>query len=125
VPSPGKASCWKAPACTRMVRGWRRDALPLDGGAAEEIRGLEPGDRLVRWTGNGARLLVVTQLDGTARLVEVDPATGKRVPGKEITSVSSAHVVQYTQMLVSADGDTIVYGQNRRVRTLRVAEGLR
>jgi len=66
----------------------------------------------------------MSSIEGAAQLNRIDLATGKRTPGKRIASLDPVGVTQVTQVRLSADGQAIVYGQNRRVRTLRTAVGL-
>ncbi|NUN01965.1 MAG: protein kinase [Bryobacteraceae bacterium] len=97
----------------------------IGGGGAAEIRGPLPDDRLVRWSPSGQELIVMSPVEGMAQLNQIDLATGKRTPGKRIANLDPVGVTQVTQVRLSADGQTIVYGQNRRVRTLRTASGLK
>ncbi|HZT31970.1 MAG TPA: protein kinase [Bryobacteraceae bacterium] len=98
---------------------------PTAGGQVREIPGLLPGDRPVRWTGEGNKLIVVTGSRGAARLDEVDITTGVRAPVQELSDPNPLGVVEISQVLASADGKTLLYSQSRRIRTLRLAEGLR
>ncbi|MCX6627911.1 MAG: protein kinase, partial [Candidatus Solibacter sp.] len=96
---------------------------PIGDGAAADVPGTLAGDRLVRWSPDGQKVIVRSFLDGAVQLNEIDLASGKRTPGKRIASPNPAGVAEVTQVLLAADGQTIVYGQDRRVRTLRAAAG--
>jgi Tol biopolymer transport system component/predicted Ser/Thr protein kinase len=97
---------------------------PIADGPVREIPGLAPADRLVRWTGSGQSLVIMARAGGTVRLEEVDITTGRRSPLHELSGASSLGVTEISQMLATADSKTIVYSQARRIRTLRLAEGL-
>ncbi|MGC9971433.1 MAG: protein kinase [Bryobacteraceae bacterium] len=97
---------------------------PLAGGAAREAPGLDSSMRLVRWTMDGRKLLVAALSPAPARLYEVDVSSGERKLWKELNPVYPTGVSEITQVLVAADGQTIVYGQNRKIRSLHVVEGL-
>ncbi len=98
---------------------------PIGDGVAADLPGALAGDRLVRWSPSGQKVVVMSPLEGAVQLSEIDLASGKRTPGKRIASPNPVGVAQVTQVLLSDDGQTIVYGQNRRVRTLRTAAGLK
>jgi hypothetical protein len=105
---------------------------PLDGGSPSPVPPspvpkVQPEERLLRWKADGSRLLLMVPLDGSIRIDEVNPNDGARTTpaGKEIASPPSFSAVQFTRVLLSADGQTTVYGAERRVCTLRIAEGLR
>jgi Tol biopolymer transport system component len=98
---------------------------PLSGEAAREAPGVDATMRLVRWSADGQRLLVMTPGLGAVPLQEVNVATGERKPWKELNPADPVGVSEITQILVGADGQTLVYGQNRKIRSLHVADGLR
>jgi len=97
---------------------------PLAGEAAREVPGMDAAMRLVRWSADGEKLLVMTLGGVPARLYEVRVATGERELWKELCPADPVGVSEITQVLVGADGTTIVYGQNRKIRSLHMVEGL-
>jgi Tol biopolymer transport system component len=99
--------------------------FPISGGSPVNVPGIQPGDRLVRWRPDGRKLVVMTPIDGGVRLDDVDTTSGARTKGTEIIKPPLPNFVQFTQMLLSTDGGTIVYGADTRVRTLYLAEGLK
>ncbi len=84
-----------------------------------------PYERLIRWVAGGTRLLVRTNSGVPVQVFEIDPITGDRKLWKEVAPADPVGVVQITRLLVSDDSQTIVYGLNRKIRSLRFADGLR
>jgi Tol biopolymer transport system component len=99
--------------------------FPISGGDPVDVHGLKPGDRIVRWRPDGRKLVVMATVEGSVRLDDIDVQSGMRMPGKDLIQPPMPNVVAFTQMLVSFDSQTIVYGAEARVRTLRIAEGLK
>jgi serine/threonine protein kinase/Tol biopolymer transport system component len=97
---------------------------PLDGGAPREVPGLDTTMRLVRWTPDGQKLILAALSPASAKLYEINVATGERKPWKDLSPTYPSGVSEITQILASADGQVIVYGQDRKVRSLHVVEGL-
>jgi len=102
---------------------WR--LYTLSGKVEGEIPGMTAEMRVVRWNTDGERLLVMTTDLATVHLEEINVRNGERTPWKELGSADPAGVSEITQVLVAADGQTVVYGQNRKIRTLHIAKGLR
>lgn len=92
---------------------------PTGGGEPRPIPGLGPADRLVRWTDSGRRVVVLT-----SRLEEIDLATGKRESLPDFSHANEPGVTHIKQVLISDDKATMVYAESKRLRTLRLAEGL-
>ncbi len=97
---------------------------PLDGGAALEVAGLLPDERVVGWA-EGDSLHVVAASAIPALLFRLDPVSGARVPAGEIRPADSAGVVSVGPILVRPDGKAIVYGCPQVLSDLYVFEGLR
>jgi len=93
-------------------------------GPAREIAGSLPTDRFVCWNAGGRGLIVMARSRGATRLDEVDITTGLRTPLQDIPEANALGVVETSAVLMSADNKTIVYSQTKRIRTLRLAEGL-
>ncbi len=97
----------------------------LSGKESRPLPGVTAADRLVRWRPDGRRILVRNRAGLPVRLFDVDIATGQRTLWKEFAPIDPTGISEVTQVLVDNPGNTIVYGQNRRIRTLHLATGLR
>ena len=100
-------------------------AYPISSGDSRDIPGITMADRFVRWRPDGRRILIANRDGLPVRLSELDITSGERKHLMEFTPADPAGVTEITQVLVDAAGSTIVYGQNRRIRTLYLAAGLR
>ena len=98
---------------------------PTAEGPVRDIPGVLPADRMISWTGGGKKLMVMTGSPSAARLDAIDVATGARAPLQELSDAKALGVVEIVPVLSSSDGETIVWSQSRRLRTLRLAEGLK
>jgi dipeptidyl aminopeptidase/acylaminoacyl peptidase len=97
----------------------------LTGGESRDIPGVSAADRFVRWRPGGRSILVSTRGALPIRLFDLDLADGERKPWSELQPADATGITEITQVMVSADGSIIVYGQNRKIRTLYLVQGLR
>jgi Tol biopolymer transport system component len=97
----------------------------LTGGESRDIPGVSAADRFVRWRPGGRSILVSTRGALPIRLFDLDLADGERKAWAELQPADATGITEITQVMVSADGSTIVYGQNRKIRTLYLVQGLR
>jgi eukaryotic-like serine/threonine-protein kinase len=98
---------------------------PISSGDSREIAGVTAADRFVRWRPDGRRILIANRSGLPVRLFELDLTSGERKRVADFTPADPTGVTEITQVLVDATGSTIVYGQNRRIRTLYLSDGLR
>ncbi len=98
---------------------------PISGGDSRDIPGVTAADRFIRWRQDGKRILVANRAGLPVRLFEMDLMSSERKRVEEFTPADPTGVTEITQVLVDAAGTTIVYGQNRRIRTLQLCAGLR
>lgn len=95
---------------------------PVAGGEARAIPSVSAADRFVRWLPDGLHVVVANRAGLPVRLFEVDIRTGDRKLWAEFQPADSTGITEITQVLADRDGATIVYGQNRKIRTLYLAE---
>jgi eukaryotic-like serine/threonine-protein kinase len=108
-----------------VLAGGRLSLFPIQGGAPQPIANLEPGERPIRWNGDG-RFLFLRKLEGPASLTisRLDVMTGRREPWKELKPPDSVGV-QIAQVALTPDGSFYAYSFQRDIVTLYLAQGLR
>jgi predicted Ser/Thr protein kinase/WD40 repeat protein len=102
---------------------WR---YPIDGGTPLPLDGLLPGDLPVRWSVDGRSIWVLGGERPPMRIFQLNVATGRRTLRREIANPDPAGLApEWLRLLISADGESYVYGYNRTLSDLYVAGGLR
>jgi hypothetical protein len=99
---------------------------PVAGGEPRPLAGLAPGDRPLRWSGDGRYLFV--RSPGARLPVRIDRLellTSARTPWKEIAPADPAGVMATGDILLSPDGESVVISYQTALSELYVAEGLR
>jgi serine/threonine protein kinase/Tol biopolymer transport system component len=109
---------------TVLARG-KLSLFPIRGGEPKPIAGLEPGESVIRWSGD-SRFLFLRKLDGPAALEinRLDVATGRRELWKELKTPDSVGV-QLVQVVMTPDGDSYAYSFQRDISVLYLARGLK
>lgn len=133
VAAPGfNPECWQDPVSPDG--GWiatgpdgegRGALLPVAGGEAWPILGLQPGDSIVRWTGDGLALLVVRRQQLPARLERLDLTTGARALIANLEPDDRTGFVGVQRVVASADGGRHAFTYQRMESNLYVVSGLR
>jgi Tol biopolymer transport system component len=100
--------------------GQRSVVYGADGSGAKPLAGALESERPVRWSADGRLAYVRDPKQAPARLVRIDPATGKREPWKELPISQPSR-----QLLVTADGNSYVYVRQTSFSDLYLAGGLR
>jgi hypothetical protein len=96
---------------------------PVSGGARIPIKGINPGERVIRWSDKGE--LFVSNLIGIPQhITRLDLATGRRTPVRELTP-SQAAGVRRTEISMTPDGRTILFSYSRLLSSLYVVTGLK
>jgi Tol biopolymer transport system component len=99
---------------------------PLAGGPPFPAKGFAAGDTPIRWSGDGKSMWTVNQTSGVPQIMRVDVTTGRREVWREITNADPGGLIPNSlRVVISADGKSYVYGYNRALADLYVAEGLR
>ena len=91
----------------------------------EVIPGVEPQERLQKWTRDGAALLVSSATPWEARMDRVEAATGKRTLLKKVELSERAGSTANLGLWYAEDSKTYVYDTRRILGTLYVVEGLK
>jgi eukaryotic-like serine/threonine-protein kinase len=100
--------------------------VPLQGGPARPIPGLESTDRPLRWAADGRFLFVGSaRREFPARVFRVDAATGGRELWKELMPADPAGLTLLAPSAISADGKTILFSFGQSLAELYVAEGFK
>jgi hypothetical protein len=102
---------------------------PLDGERSRPPRavaGVEPGDDVLRWSGDG-RSLFLWRRDSVAaaRVFRLDLATGRREPWIEVHPPDPGGIFTFTSFVLTPDGRSYAYTYGRLLTDLYLAEGLR
>jgi hypothetical protein len=97
---------------------------PIAGGAPVPIPGLVKGDTPLRWTADGA-LWVGAGTIQQPQIVRVDVKTGARRLWRDVTFPDRSGLMpRWFRLLISADGQTYVYGYARSLSDLYIADHL-
>ena len=102
--------------------------LPLDGGPRTPLEGLEGGDRLDQWSGDGRYLYVSRQQELPGKVFRIEIGTGRRELWKELMPADPAGVVSVnnSRIAISRDGRSYAYHYTRVVLSdLYVLDGVR
>lgn len=122
-----------SPDGTEMIEGigsgdplnLQTSIVPLKGGAARPLSGLEPGDITLAWTPDGKGILVFNRDGLPAHISRIDIATGKRSPVREILPANPAGLSGIREIVVSRDGRSFAYNYSRKLSDLYLIEGLK
>jgi hypothetical protein len=98
---------------------------PLDGAAAREVDGLEPGDVPLRWTRDGRGLYVFRFGEVPGRVHRFDLDTRARELLTELMPADPAGVGQIIAVQVTADGRSCAYSYKQNLADLFLVSGLR
>jgi len=105
--------------------GGKLSLLPLAGGDPKTIGDLEPGESVIRWSGDG-RYLYLRQLvePSFLKISRMEVATGRKELWKELKTPDPVGV-QIIQVVMTPDGASYAYSFQRDITTLYLADGLR
>ena len=98
---------------------------PVEPGTPRLLPGYSPGDRFVRWSGDGHAVFLCRFLDAYIRVFRLDIASGERRLLREISLPDPAGLNTTNNMLLTPDGSSYVYTYSRILSTLYQVEGLR
>ncbi len=100
--------------------------VPLEGGPARPIPGIDPADEPLRWTEDGRFLFVsATRRELPARVVRIDVKTGRRELWKEIMPGDPAGITTFDPSAISSDGRAVLVQFGQSLAELYIAEGLK
>jgi len=97
---------------------------PLDGSPPVSVPEITSADRAVRWSPDGAALIVFGRGQLPGKVFRVDLATRKREVMRELTPSDPTGVEGLTGVRISGDGTGFIYGYMQRLSQLYIVEGL-
>jgi Tol biopolymer transport system component len=102
----------------------RLHSLDPDGGEPEPVQVVEPGDSVIRFTGDGRALLVGrTAPGGAVNVVRLDLSSGARTPVRTVTPLAGQGGIGTLRM--TADGSAYIYGYGVGQSDLFLVKGLK
>jgi Tol biopolymer transport system component len=108
-----------------VVAGGKLSLFPIHGGDPRPIAILEPGESVIRWSGD-SRFLFLRKLQDPAsvEIERLDVVTTRRESWKELKTPDSVGV-QIGQVVMTPDGNFYAYSFQRDISTLYLAQGLK
>ena len=127
VSPEGISSCHVSPdgklLATRDIASNEAHLTPLDGGQAQPIPGLLPGESFT-WTTDPKFMYVNQKAQGSIKIYRLNILTGQRQLFKEISPADMTGLCDLSNIMVSADGRAYVYGYTRLLSDLYLVKGL-
>jgi eukaryotic-like serine/threonine-protein kinase len=100
-------------------------AYPIAGGEAKQIVGIVPGEEPIEWSADGKAIYLYKPGDLPAKVYRLDLTTHQKTLWKELMPSDSAGVSRIGPILMTADGNTSLYGYHRVLSDLYLVEGLK
>ncbi len=98
--------------------------VPLEPGPARPAPGVNAGEVLIRWSGDGGSLFVYQPGELPAKIHRVRVDSGEREPWMELVPSDPAGVSTIGQIRLTPDGVSCVYSFKRILSELYLVEGL-
>ena len=99
--------------------------FPIAGGALQTIADLEPGESVIRWSGDGRFLFLRKSTEPSSMTIRrLYRATGRKEPWRDLRTPDPVGV-QIREVVMTGDGSSYAYSYQRDISTLYVADGLR
>ena len=99
--------------------------FPIAGGEPKTVAGLEPGESVIRWSGDGRSLFLRRSAEPAAvKIQRLDIANGHKEVWRELKTPDPVGV-QIGQVLMTPDGSAYAYSFQRDISTLFLAKGLK
>ena len=107
-----------------MASGGKLSLFPIGGGEPKPVAPLEPGESVIRWSGDG-RFLYLRQLEtGSAmKISRLEVATGRKEAWKELKTPDPVGVT-ILDVVMTPDGQEYAYSFQRDTATLYTVKGL-
>jgi eukaryotic-like serine/threonine-protein kinase len=103
----------------------RLAVFSTDGGEARPIPNLPPGVVPIAWTADSRKLFAYGIYEQPARVIRLDPETGKAEPWKELLVADGAGVHGVPSVRMTGDGRAYAYSYYRALSELFAVDGLR
>jgi serine/threonine protein kinase/Tol biopolymer transport system component len=98
---------------------------PLEGGEPEPVRGLDAGDRPIRFSSDGKSLFGFRRGELPSNLYQLDLASGEKTLLRELMPPDPAGVVEIVWVVLTPDAGSYAYSYHRVLSDLFLVEGLR
>ena len=100
---------------------------PIEPGPTRPIPGIDPDDRILRWTADGKSLFVHHRPGPslTSRVYRIDISTGRRELWKEFTPRDTTGIQSIGADAATADGKILIHTYSHTLSDLYIAEGLK
>jgi DNA-binding beta-propeller fold protein YncE len=107
------------------VAGDTLSVLPIAGGEPKAAVDIEPGQSVIRWSGDG-RFLFLRQPEGLTamKITRLDLGSRREEPWKELKPADPVGV-QIGQVVMTPDGNSYAYSFQRDICTLYLGSGLK
>jgi eukaryotic-like serine/threonine-protein kinase len=108
-----------------LVASGKLSLFPIRGGGPKPVANLDPGESVIRWSGDSRFLFLRKQAGrASADIERLDLATGRRELWKALETPDSVGV-QIAQVVMTPDGNSYAYSFQRDISTLYLAQGLK
>ena len=106
------------------MAGGKLNLIPVTGGAPKTAASLEPGDSVIRWSGDG-RFLFLRQSEEpfALKIKRLELASGREETWRELKTPDPVGV-QIGEVVMTPDGNSYAYSFERDISTLYLAKGL-
>ena len=118
VTPDGKLAVGTGPDGTRWF-------YPMGEGEPRPIPGVQPGERIAGFTGDGKSVYAYNIAGLPCVLTKIDLATGKRAVWKQLTPADAAGVDSIGGLAITPDEKSYVFSHARTLSDLYVVEGLK
>ena len=109
---------------TATVAG-KLNLFPVAGGDPKTVTGIEAGESVIRWSGDGRFLFLRKSEDpSTVKIQRLDIASGRKESWRELKTPDPVGV-QIGQVAMTPDGSAYAYSFQRDISTLYLAKGLK
>jgi DNA-binding winged helix-turn-helix (wHTH) protein/Tol biopolymer transport system component len=98
---------------------------PMDDGQPEPLFGIESGEEIIRWSGDGKYLFVANDGIVPVRVYRVEVVTGRRQLVYTLAPNDAAGLWSIYSVLLTPDGKSYVYSDYRILSDLYLATGLK
>jgi eukaryotic-like serine/threonine-protein kinase len=108
-----------------VADGGKLNLFPIAGGALQAIADLDPGESVIRWSGDGHFLYLQKTLEPSVLVINrLDVKTGRKEPWKELKTPDPVGV-EIRNAVITPDGKSYAYSYQRDISTLYLADGLK
>ncbi len=97
---------------------------PMDGGQPGALSGIEPGEDIIRWSGDGKYLFVANTGIVPVRIYRIEVITGRRQLVYTLSPSAAAGLWSIYSVLLTPDGKSYVYSDYRILSDLYLVSGL-